>query len=111
MYKLDRIFCTTGFDSLFPLASARALTRAGSDHTPIIWESGETHLPRKVSFKFEKWWLGRADFRDLVVKAWSASTGSRNVVDKWQKKVIYFRRLARGWNANLEASIRREKKI
>ena len=35
MSKLDRIFCTTGFDALFPLASARALAGVGSDHTPL----------------------------------------------------------------------------
>ena len=35
---------------------------------------------------------------------------SRNVVDRWHKKTMYFRRLARGWNANLEAALRKWKK-
>jgi endonuclease/exonuclease/phosphatase family metal-dependent hydrolase len=36
MCKLDRIFCTTSFDTKFPLASAIALSRSCSDHTPLI---------------------------------------------------------------------------
>jgi hypothetical protein len=42
MCKLGRVLCTTNFDSSFPFSSARALARIGSDHTPILWESGET---------------------------------------------------------------------
>jgi endonuclease/exonuclease/phosphatase family metal-dependent hydrolase len=36
MSKIDRIFVSTEFEALFPLASARALPRIGSDHTPIV---------------------------------------------------------------------------
>jgi endonuclease/exonuclease/phosphatase (EEP) superfamily protein YafD len=51
--RIDRIFCNTSFEALFPLGNARALPRLGSDHTPIIWDSGEAVVPRKSSFKFE----------------------------------------------------------
>jgi hypothetical protein len=54
MCKLDRIFCTTSFDVNFPLASARALSRSGIDHSLLIWDSGEARVPKKRSFKFEK---------------------------------------------------------
>jgi hypothetical protein len=47
MCKLDRIFCATSFDSNFPLANARALSRSGSDHTPLVWDSGEARIPKK----------------------------------------------------------------
>jgi hypothetical protein len=71
MSRIDRIFCNTSFEVLSPLGNARALPRLGSDHTPIIWDSGEATDPRKSSFKFEKWWSTRADFLEVVVKAWS----------------------------------------
>ena len=45
-----------------------------------------------------------------MTKAWSLSKNSRNVVDIWQSKVRYFRKLAKGWSANLEADIRKHKK-
>jgi hypothetical protein len=111
MCKLDRIFCTTHFDAAFPLSSARALSRIASDHTPIIWESGESKRPRKCGFKFEKWWLANPEFKDFVAKAWSLETNSDSTLDKWQAKIRKFRSLARGWSANQEAAIRKQKKI
>jgi hypothetical protein len=70
MSKIDRIFVSTEFEALFPLASARALPRIGSDHTPIVWDAGIGNPPKKSSFKFEKWWLSIPDFKDIVIKAW-----------------------------------------
>jgi hypothetical protein len=82
MCKLDRIFCTTNFDDVFPLSSARALARIGSDHTPIIWESGESHRPKKGGFKFEKWWLANPEFKDLITKAWSLEINNSSTLDR-----------------------------
>jgi hypothetical protein len=81
MCKLDRIFCSTSFDSGFPLASARVLSRSGSDHTPLVWDSGESRIPKKGSFKLEKWWLAIPEFACLVNRAWNLEINSDNVVD------------------------------
>jgi hypothetical protein len=40
MSTIDRFFCNREIDSVFPLASTRALLRLASDHTPIIWDAG-----------------------------------------------------------------------
>lgn len=40
MSNIDRVFCSVEIDQMFPLAATRALPRLGSDHTPILWESG-----------------------------------------------------------------------
>jgi hypothetical protein len=110
MSRIDRIFCNTGFEALFPLGNARALPRLGSDHTPIIWDSGETVVPKKSSFKFEKWWSTRVDFQEVVIKAWSIQVHSNNPLDIWQAKVRCFRSSAKGWSANIDAEIRKKKK-
>jgi hypothetical protein len=110
MSKIDRIFVSTEFEALFPLASARALPRIGSDHTPIVWDSGIGNPPKKSSFKFEKWWLSRPDFKDIVIKAWSVDRKGMNSLDWWQSKVRCFRKLAKGWSANIDAEIRKHKK-
>jgi hypothetical protein len=34
----------------------------------------------------------------------------KGYVDLWQEKVRYLRKLAKGWSANLEADIRKQKK-
>jgi hypothetical protein len=45
-----------------------------------------------------------------VSKAWSLNRGNKSSIDSWHDKCKYFRRLARGWSANLEADIRKHKK-
>ena len=57
MTTIDRIFCTTELEAIFPLCTSQALPRTGSDHTPLLWDSGVDTVPRVSSFKFEKWWL------------------------------------------------------
>jgi endonuclease/exonuclease/phosphatase family metal-dependent hydrolase len=47
MSRIDRIFCTTSFEALIPLAHARAFPRLGSDHTPIIWDDGTNQHKKK----------------------------------------------------------------
>jgi hypothetical protein len=55
----------------FPLAGTRALNKLGSDHTPIVIDTGDSMASIKKRLKFEKWWLEREDFREIVDKVWS----------------------------------------
>jgi hypothetical protein len=81
----------------------------GSDHTPIIWVSRVDQILRKGSFKFQKWWLTRPNFREVVAKAWALHRGNKSAMDNWHDN-FFFRRIARGWTSNLEADIRKHKK-
>jgi hypothetical protein len=83
MSTIDRVFCNTELDDLFPLASTQAYARLGSDHTPILWDSGLNHIPQKSTYKFEKWWLLREDFSDLVAKNWNAPTKGKSAIEVW----------------------------
>jgi endonuclease/exonuclease/phosphatase (EEP) superfamily protein YafD len=38
---LDRVFMSPAWEALFPLCSLTAITRIGSDHTPLLLDSGE----------------------------------------------------------------------
>lgn len=66
--RIDRVFCSTEFGAKYPMASARALPRIGNDRTPIVWDSGIGQTNRCRSFKFEKWWITRPDFKEVVKK-------------------------------------------
>lgn len=92
------------------MASAKVLPWVGSDHTPVIWDSGTSQIPKKKSFKFEKWWLAIPEFKNLVDKAWATRCNSNNPVDRWQKRVRCLRKLANGWSANLDSFLRKHKK-
>ena len=56
--KLDRVLASVDWVQKFPLVSVQALPREGSDHTPLLLESGEqAHLGNKTYFSFELSWL------------------------------------------------------
>jgi hypothetical protein len=107
---IDRIFCNTELDALFPLASSQAYTRLGSYHTHIMWDSGVNHCHRPMSYKFEKWWFLREDFKELVTKSWQAPTKGKTALDRWQEKIRRFRNTSKGWSRNIEADLRKLKK-
>jgi endonuclease/exonuclease/phosphatase family metal-dependent hydrolase len=56
--KLDRVLASVEWEQKFPLVTVRALTRAGSDHTPLLIDSGQNaHRGNKPRFSFELSWL------------------------------------------------------
>jgi exonuclease III len=63
---LDRVFFTAEWESIFPVCSLWAETIIGSDHSPLILSSGEDLGKRSPHFFFEKGWLERPEFGDLV---------------------------------------------
>jgi hypothetical protein len=110
MSTIDRFFCNLEVDSIFPLASIRALSRLASDHTPIIWDAGLSSIPAPSGYEFEKWWLMREEFKDVVSKSWNAPTRGGNSIDIWQTKIRRLRQVTKGWNSNIEAELRKLKK-
>jgi hypothetical protein len=46
--KLDRVLASVEWEQKFPLVTVRALTRSGSDHTPLLIDAGiQAHLGKK----------------------------------------------------------------
>jgi hypothetical protein len=107
--KLDRIFVSTEWDQSFPLAKVVGLGKGISDHSPFLIDSSENCARGKKKFRFEKWWLERADFSYLVKKAWSVDCHGVGALDRWQNKIRGFRRFVRGWAANVVAELNRTK--
>ena len=67
--KLDRVLASVEWEQKYPLVSVVALTRAGSDHTPLILDSGEqAHLGNKPKFSFELSWFRQQGFVEMVKK-------------------------------------------
>lgn len=61
-----RFFVTTDWDTCFPLATAKALFKDNSDHYPLLIDIGNNVTFGKKIFRFEKWWMERAEFKDIV---------------------------------------------
>jgi hypothetical protein len=93
---------STDWEERFPLCRACGLTRVGSDHCPIILDSGEHGTPRHRYFFFEKNWLLELDFKNLV------SNKRREVeinrlegiysLDRWHGSLVKIRRFLKGWH-------------
>jgi hypothetical protein len=51
------------------LARVIGLEKNVSDHVPLMLDPGDNCERAKKIFKFEKWWLERIEFKDIVNKA------------------------------------------
>lgn len=107
--NIDRVFISTCWEALFPVVQLKMLPRVGSDHTPLVVNTGAIQSPKVKQFRFGKWWLEVAGFKDLVHATWNSHCPSKDPMEKWHFKVRNLRRKLRGWNSNLEASKNKHK--
>ena len=69
---LDRVFLTPELDALILLATVVAETSLGSDHTPLIFDSGGVALVRSSRFFFKLVWFEIKGFPSLVTNQWAS---------------------------------------
>lgn len=100
--NLDRILVSTEWEERFPLCLTWSLTRAGSNHAPIILDTGEHGAPRPRYFHFENQWLLLPDFRQMVEDKWQTSKERRPIdcysLDGWHGSLCHLRQHLNGWN-------------
>jgi mannosylglycoprotein endo-beta-mannosidase len=109
---LDRVFISQPFEVLFPLCSLSAETSLGSDHTPLVFDTGDESPPRSTRFFFETGWFERNDFFPLLNGAWEgllSTARGRDIVDWWVHMSAGLRQILRGWSRNLGTEGRTEK--
>jgi hypothetical protein len=107
--KLDRIFVSTDWERALTLAKVTTLAKGISDHNPLLIDLGDNCSFSKKKFIFEKWWLKRVDFKEVVVKAWGAECPLADPMDWWQIRIRTFRRMVRGWTSNVVAELNKKK--
>jgi hypothetical protein len=87
MVKLDMILMSTEWEAKFPRCFAWTKTRVGSDHCPIISDTGEDAPRGQRFFYFEKQWLMEEDFVGKFDQNWKAVrdrfNDSRYSMDVW----------------------------
>jgi hypothetical protein len=108
--KLDRVLASVEWEQKFPLVSVRALTRSGSDHTPLLIDTGrQAHIGNKMRFSFELSWFEQDGFDELVATEWAAGPIGKTPMQTWQNKIRHLRRFLRGWAKNLSGKYKKEK--
>jgi hypothetical protein len=108
--KLDRILARVEVEQKFPLLSVRALTRSGSNHTPMLLDFGSlAHGGKSTNFSFELSWLKQEGFIDMVKNEWRSIHNEPRPIETWQKKIRHMRQFLRGWARNLSGNYKKEK--
>ena len=101
MVNLDRFLVSTEWEMRFPLCNAWSLTRVGSDHTPIILDSGEHGASRPIYFFFENKWLLDLDFTTLISQKWQEVKERRPEncysLNAWHGSLCAIRQFLKGW--------------
>jgi exonuclease III len=100
---LDRVFIAPELDTHFPLCSLVAETSLGSDHTPLILDTGQDIQCFSNRFFFESGWMELPNFSDMFAAIWgelAAMARGRDVLDWWSFMSGGVRRKLKGWNAN-----------
>jgi exonuclease III len=86
--KLDRILARVEVEQKFPLLNVRALTRSGSDHTPLLLDFGSpAHGGKNTNFSFELSWFRQDGFIDMVKNEWRSIHNETRPIETWQKKL------------------------
>jgi hypothetical protein len=90
--KLDRILVRVEMEQKFPLLNVHALTRTGSDHTPLLLDFGSpAHGGKSSHFSFKLSWLKQDGFADMVTNEWRSVTNGPTPIESWQKKIRHLR--------------------
>ena len=104
--KLDRFLASVEWEQNFPLVSVHALTRSGSDHTPLVIDSGDhAHLGNNAKFSFDLSWLRREGFFEMICREWRATSGGSSPIERWQHKIRHLMQFFRGWAKTLVGNI------
>jgi mannosylglycoprotein endo-beta-mannosidase len=99
MAILDRVFVSNDWESNFPLATIRSLTRIGSDHNPILVETENEMSIRSTIFRVEPAWFSQESFMEWVINKWPVRRKT-NILDHWSIVSQPLRRVLRGWSRN-----------
>jgi len=109
--KLDRVLVSTDWEDKFPLSTVEPRDRDISDHTPLILNTGaSTHHSVQRPFKFERGWLIRDGFYDMVVSVWQSETSGHTPLERWQNKIRRLRQHLRGWAKHTAGTYRKKRR-
>lgn len=84
--RIDRMFCTTSWDLLFPSAFLQALPTLASDHAPLLLH-GEMERQHFKGFRFENHWTKLDGFLQVVHEAWNRPVSSQNAIKRLHIKL------------------------
>ncbi|KAG2585397.1 hypothetical protein PVAP13_6KG417401 [Panicum virgatum] len=78
----DRVFVSNSWEDMFPLVRVQTLLRIGSDHNPLLVDTGPPKIKQARQFRFEPAWLLHEEFAPWVLSKWPLRF-KQNCLDHW----------------------------
>lgn len=108
MCVLDRVLVSNAWEDKFNLASVLTGSRLGSDHNPLIMDTGDSLTHFQHYFRFSSHWLRQDGFHAWVLDKWP-SIYKHVVLDHWHIILGKLRRAIKGWGQNVDSQQKRIK--
>lgn len=106
---LDRCFCTIEWERHYCQTHFSSFPRVFSDHSPLLLKVEQRQSVKIFNFKFDKSWITKEGFMDLLERWWSEKIILNDIGNNWRLKLQYMRQKLRGWNCNLIGEQKRKK--
>jgi hypothetical protein len=91
-----------------------SLTRVGSDHSPLLLNSGENKIAKSRYFFFEKQWTQEMGFGEMIKEKWGAfklkCPDNAYYLDVWHGGIANLGKFLRGWGANIRGEYKKKRK-
>lgn len=87
--------------------------RVGSDHSPLILDTGENNMTKSKYFYFEDNWFQHGEFVQIVGDKWSRSPDlcqKQYSLDKWHYCLQSLRQFLRGWSLRKKGEVKEERR-
>ncbi|XP_073360156.1 uncharacterized protein [Aegilops tauschii subsp. strangulata] len=108
LVSIDKIFCNSEWDALFPNHMLMAASTACSEHCPLLLANAAPPA-RRPSFKFESFWTRFPRFQETVERAWQRPVASSCPIAtlklKLKRTAFYLRIWARSLFSDAKAKI------
>lgn len=103
MCVLDRVLVSYSREDRFNLASVFTAPRLGSDHNPLIVDTGELINHKQFYFRYNSQWLHHEGFCEWVTDKW-LSRYKYDILDHWHIISGKMRRAIKGWGQNTDCA-------
>jgi hypothetical protein len=103
--KLDRVFSTVDWETLYPNAFLLAMSIGPSDHCPLVLNlSLDLHRGRR--FQFQSFWTKVDGFLDVVQGAWTTQPDEPNPFKRLDQKLKATAKILSSWSSKFIGNIK-----
>lgn len=105
LVRLDRVFCTSAWEDLFPGHMLHSTAAGISDHCPLVLTLN-SRCAGKPRFHFESFWPKMEGFHDIVQRAWHSVPNSGQPIERLHEKLRATTKALQSWSQRTVGNVR-----